>query len=53
MNQLRHLRLFPNYTALLAHMQKHAALLKPRFECVLAHLNNAFADNNLGEWGQC
>ena len=49
-NQLRHLRLFPDYSALLAHMQKHAALLKPRFECVLEHLNKAFSDNDLGEW---
>jgi aspartate/methionine/tyrosine aminotransferase len=49
-NQLRHLRLFPNYPALLEHMKKHAALLKPRFECVLSHLQNAFSDNDLGTW---
>jgi aspartate/methionine/tyrosine aminotransferase len=49
-NQLRHLRLFPDYSALLKHMQKHATLLKPRFNCVLKHLHNAFGDNDLGEW---
>jgi aspartate/methionine/tyrosine aminotransferase len=49
-NQLRHLRLFPDYAALLTHMQKHAALLKPRFNCVLNHLNTAFGDNDLGQW---
>lgn len=49
-NQLRHLRLFPDYSALLVHMKKHAALLKPRFDCVLDHLNNAFAENDLGQW---
>ncbi len=49
-NQLRHMRLFPNYAALLQHMRKHAALLKPRFECVLQHLNDAFANNDLGTW---
>ncbi|MEC8427000.1 MAG: aminotransferase class I/II-fold pyridoxal phosphate-dependent enzyme, partial [Pseudomonadota bacterium] len=32
-NQLRHLRFLPNKEAVLAHMQKHAALLRPRFEC--------------------
>lgn len=49
-NQLRHLRLFPDYDALVEHMKLHAAILKPRFECVLQHLENAFADNNLGTW---
>lgn len=49
-NQLRHLRLFPNYSALLQHMEKHAALLTPRFECVLKHLDKHFSDNDLGEW---
>ena len=49
-NQLRHLRLFPSYDALVQHMDKHAALLRPRFECVLKHLNANFADNDLGQW---
>lgn len=49
-NQLRHARLFPNKEALMSHMQKHAQLLKPRFDCVLKHLEDAFADNDLGQW---
>ena len=49
-NQLRHMRLLPNYNALLVHMQKHAALLRPRFTCVLRHLQEAFDDNDLGQW---
>jgi len=49
-NQLRHMRVLPNHDALLKHMEKHAELLKPRFECVLSHLNANFADNDLGEW---
>ncbi len=49
-NQLRHLALFPTLDALLDHMKKHAALLKPRFDCVLSHLDQAFSDNDLGEW---
>lgn len=49
-NQLRHVRLLPNYNALLSHMQKHAALLRPRFACVLHHLQQAFGNGDLGQW---
>lgn len=49
-NQLRHARLLPNREALLAHMQKHAEILKPRFDAVLSSLQTNFADNDLGEW---
>lgn len=49
-NQLRHARLLPNRKALLAHMQKHAEILKPRFDAVLSSLQTNFADNDLGEW---
>lgn len=49
-NQLRHMAMFPDYSTLLEHMKKHANLLKPRFDCVLQHLNEAFADNDLGTW---
>ncbi|MEO0442339.1 MAG: aminotransferase class I/II-fold pyridoxal phosphate-dependent enzyme [Pseudomonadota bacterium] len=49
-NQLRHMRFIPNYGALISHMEKHAALLKPRFDCVNQHLKAAFGDNDLGQW---
>lgn len=49
-NQLRHMRMIPDMNALTAHMKKHAALLKPRFDTVLRHLQENFADNDLGEW---
>ncbi len=49
-NQLRHARFLPDLAALHAHMQKHAAIIKPRFACVLKHLQEAFGDNDLGEW---
>jgi DNA-binding transcriptional MocR family regulator len=49
-NQERHNRLLPDMKTLLAHMQRHAQILKPRFECVLKHLQENFGDNNLGEW---
>ena len=49
-NQLRHMRMLPDSPALLAHMEKHAAVLKPRFDAVLNHLNENFADSDLGQW---
>lgn len=49
-NQLRHMRLIPNYDALLEHMKKHAEILKPRFDCVLDHLDKAFTGTDLGRW---
>ena len=49
-NQLRHMRLLPDINALSAHMQQHAAILKPRFDTVLNHLQANFSDNDLGEW---
>ena len=38
LNQLRHHKMFPNLNALLEHMQKHANMLRPKFDIVL----NAF-----------
>ncbi len=49
-NQLRHVKFFAAPESLSQHMQKHAAIIKPRFECVLKHLQTAFGDNDLGEW---
>lgn len=49
-NQLRHLRTFPTYDSLVEHMKAHAELLKPRFDCVLRHLNDAFTGTDLGRW---
>ncbi len=49
-NQLRHVRFFAEEGSLAAHMQKHAAIIQPRFASVLAHLEEAFGDNDLGRW---
>jgi aspartate/methionine/tyrosine aminotransferase len=49
-NQLRHVKFFAAAGSLKEHMQKHAAIIKPRFACVLHHLNQAFGDNDLGAW---
>lgn len=49
-NQLRHERFFSNGYTLDMHMKKHAEIIKPRFECVLRHLEAAFEDRSLGQW---
>jgi DNA-binding transcriptional MocR family regulator len=49
-NQARHVRLFPDISSILEHMNGHAAILKPRFDCVLRHLEEAFGDSDLGQW---
>lgn len=40
MNQQRHVAFFKNADGILAHMKKHAAILKPKFDMVLNHLEN-------------
>lgn len=49
-NQLRHLRMLPNLEALHAHMNKHAAIITPRFSSVLSNLDSAFSNSDLGVW---
>jgi aspartate/methionine/tyrosine aminotransferase len=49
-NQLRHVRFFKDTQAIHAHMEKHAALLAPRFNAVLEQLDSHFADSDMGSW---
>ncbi len=49
-NQLRHLKFFKDTAGLNQHMQKHAALLKPRFDAVLNNLNANFAGSDALTW---
>jgi DNA-binding transcriptional MocR family regulator len=49
-NQLRHVKFFGNYDGLLGHMSKHAALLRPRFDAVLSHLDQGFSASDMGVW---
>ena len=49
-NQLRHIKLFGDKAGVIKHMQQHAKLLRPRFACVEKHLQESFADSDLGEW---
>lgn len=49
-NQLRHVKLLQDPEGIAAHMRKHAAILRPRFEAVLATLERELAGTGMGEW---
>ena len=49
-NQLRHARFFVNVEGMLAHMKKHADIIRPKFEAVLAVLEEELGGLGLGEW---
>lgn len=49
-NQLRHARFFQNTDGLNAHMKKHAALLRPKFEAVLHILDSELTGLEIGSW---
>ena len=52
-NQARHVKFLPDLKAVQAQMQKHAAILKPRFDCVLNKLEkNLGTDGHYGRWGK-
>jgi aspartate/methionine/tyrosine aminotransferase len=49
-NQLRHVRFLANPATLANHMAAHAAIIRPRFECVLGALAQELAGTGMGEW---
>jgi aspartate/methionine/tyrosine aminotransferase len=49
-NQLRHVRFFGDMDGLLAHMDRLAALIKPKFEAVEEVLENRLAGKGIAEW---
>jgi len=49
-NQLRHARFFKDIDGLQAHMQKHAELLRPKFEAVLNTLEQELDGLEIGSW---
>jgi aspartate/methionine/tyrosine aminotransferase len=51
-NQLRHVRFLKNMDGLRAHMAKHTAIIKPRFDCVLEQLEQELADSGMASWTQ-
>lgn len=49
-NQLRHVRFFGSYENMLAHMQKHRAIIAPKFNTVIEHLEKEIAPLGLAQW---
>ncbi len=49
-NQLRHAAYFKNLDGIKAHMKKHAAEIKPKFDIVLETLNKYFSDSDSYKW---
>jgi DNA-binding transcriptional MocR family regulator len=49
-NQLRHLRLFGDLDGLRAHMKRHAALVKPKFDRVDEILTRELAEPGIAHW---
>ena len=49
-NQLRHVLYFKDKAGIEAHMKKHAALLKPKFDMVLSMLEEHLGGTGAGTW---
>ncbi len=49
-NQLRHVRYFKDSDGIKEHMKRHAALLRPKFEAVLAVLERELGGLGIGTW---
>lgn len=49
-NQLRHVCFLRDTTTIDAHMKKHRALIRPRFEAVLSALEAELAGSGIGDW---
>ncbi|AUX46040.1 aminotransferase [Sorangium cellulosum] len=49
-NQLRHVRFFKDYAGLLSHMQRHAELLRPKFEAVTSAFERELGGKGIATW---
>ena len=52
LNMLRHVKYFGDFKGLLAHMQKHKAVLQPRFDMVTDTLERELAGLGIAEWAK-
>ena len=52
LNQLRHAKFFKDVNGIESHMQKHAAILKPKFEAVQNVLEKELAGKNIADWSR-
>lgn len=50
MNMLRHVRFFKNLDGIRAQMDKHAAIMRPRFDAVLDALDRELGGRGAGTW---
>ena len=49
-NQLRHTNYLKNFAGVEAHMNRHAEILKPKFEAVLSAFESKLAGKGIAEW---
>ena len=52
LNQLRHVKYFKNLDGITAHMEKHKAILAPKFKLVLETLDNELGCLGILEWNK-
>lgn len=50
LNQLRHVKYFKDIEGMKAHMKKHAAIMRPKFEAVLEVLERELSGLGIGSW---
>lgn len=50
LNQLRHFRYFKDVNGMKAHMRKHAALIRPKFQVIISALETELKDLGIGTW---
>lgn len=50
LNQLRHVRFFKDLEGVKAHMKKHAAIMRPKFETVIEVLERELGGLGIGSW---
>lgn len=50
LNQLRHVKFFKDAAGVAAHMRKHAAILKPKFEAVTSILEQRLGGKGIASW---
>jgi DNA-binding transcriptional MocR family regulator len=52
LNQLRHVRFFKDAAGVAAHMRKHAAILKPKFDAVVDILDSELGPAGVATWSR-
>ncbi len=50
LNMMRHVKFFGSVDGLMAHMKKHAAIIKPKFDAVLSTFDKMLSPYDVAEW---